>query len=405
MPVEVARKILGYARAGLPIIVVGTPPDRTPGNTTDADPVLRGVIAELLKERTVSQVAHEADVPAKLKSLGIRPAADPGTPSSVLSIRRRDAATKTDYYFLYNQGIVSPPDEPRTLFEPATGEPVDLKLTLEGRGQPYLLDAWSGKITPIVDSVSTGNRVTLRIKLSRDNGVLIGLSEQPNRFGIAAPAVHVTETSADSAVLSGNRVSIRASTAGTYSTKLSNGQSVRSVIANVPPPIDLTHVKWHLSVEDWQPANPYMTTFGPAAAETRKNRIELDIDALKPWPEIAALKDTSGIGTYTTTFDLPSTWTSANGASLSLGEVFDTFTVAVNGKPVVVDQISAEGDLGPYLKPGQNTIVVRVATTLNNRLAKIDEEVANRGLAQPYGLVGPVRITPYGVAVVWKPHA
>jgi hypothetical protein len=148
-----------------------------------------------------------------------------------------------------------------------------------------------------------------------------------------------------------------------------------------------------------------MTTFGPAAAETRKNRIELDIDALKPWPEIAALKDTSGIGTYTTTFDLPSTWTSANGASLSLGEVFDTFTVAVNGKPVVVDQISAEGDLGPYLKPGQNTIVVRVATTLNNRLAKIDEEVANRGLAQPYGLVGPVRITPYGVAVVWKPHA
>jgi hypothetical protein len=28
-------------------------------------------------------------------------------------------------------------------------------------------------------------------------------------------------------------------------------------------------------------------------------------------------------------------------------------------------------------------IVVRVAITLNNRLAKLDEDVANRGLAQP----------------------
>ena len=51
MPVEVARKILGYARAGLPIIVVGSPPDRTPGNTPHDDPTLRSVIAELLRER------------------------------------------------------------------------------------------------------------------------------------------------------------------------------------------------------------------------------------------------------------------------------------------------------------------------------------------------------------------
>jgi hypothetical protein len=197
MPVAVARKILGYARAGLPVIVVGTPPDRTPGNTPDADPTLLGVIAELLRERSVSQVAHESDVPGKLRSLGIRPSAEPDAPSPVLSIRRRDEATRTDYYFFYNQGIASPPDEPRTLFEPATGEPVDLKFSLEGRGQPYMLDAWSGKITPIVKYSSSGDRVTVRIRLSRDNGALIALSEQPNRFGIAPPEVHVTETTAD----------------------------------------------------------------------------------------------------------------------------------------------------------------------------------------------------------------
>ena len=124
--------------------------------------------------------------------------------------------------------------------------------------------------------------------------------------------------------------------------------------------------------------------------------------ALKPWPEIPALQNASGLGTYTTTFDLPAAWSTANGAMLSLGEVFDTFTLTVNNRAVPIDQISAEADVGPYLKAGSNTIAVRVATTLNNRLAKIDDDVANRGLVQPYGLVGPVLLTPYGQAVVWR---
>jgi hypothetical protein len=402
MPAEVARKILSYTRAGLPVIVVGTPPDRTPGNTPDADPELRSVIAELLREGSVSQVAHESDVPGKLQSLGIRPSADPGVPSSVLSIRRRDAATKTDYYFFYNQGIASPPDEPRTLFEPATGEPVDREFSLEGRGQPYVLDAWSGKIAPIVNYKSGEGRVSFRIRLSRDNGMLIALSEQANRFGIAPLPVHVTTTSADDAAVSRGDVVIRASSAGTYTTTLGNGRSVRSVIGAVPPAIDLTQVKWHISAEDWQPANLYAGTFGVGASQTKKEHVEADLDGLKPWPEIAALRSASGLGTYATTFDLPGSWNAANGAKLSLCEVFDTFTVTVNGQRVSIDQIGAEGDISAYLKPGRNSLIVRVATTLNNRLASIDEEVRNRGLIQPYGLVGPVRVTPYATAIVWR---
>jgi hypothetical protein len=156
-------------------------------------------------------------------------------------------------------------------------------------------------------------------------------------------------------------------------------------------PIDLTKAKWHLSAEDWQPANPYAATFGPAAAETKKERLELDLDELKPWPQIPALKNASGIGTYTTSFDVPK----GQGAVLNLGEVFDSFVVTVNGQGVSIDQISAEADIGPYLRAGKNTLTVRVATTLNNRLAAIDADVANRGLIQPNGLAGPVTITPY----------
>ena len=402
MPVVVARKILSYARAGLPVIVVGTPPDRTPGNTPDQDVLLKAVIGDLLAERTVSRVDRESDVPARLRSLGIRPAAEPATASSVLSIRRHDDATRTDYYFFYNQGIVSPADEPMTIFEPATGEPVDREFSLEGSGRPYVMDAWSGTITPIVHYTSGAGRLTLRIRLSRDNGALIALSDNPNRFGTAVPAVYVMKTTADEAVTSQGALMIRASKAGTYTASLSNGRTVTSEIGDVPAPIDLTSASWHLTAEDWKPVNPYANTFGVAAAQTRKDRVDVDVNRLKPWPEIPPLQKASGLASYTTRFELPAAWNATNGAILELGEVFDSFAVTVNGQPVTINQISAQGDVGSYLKAGANTIVVRVATTLNNRLADLDSDVANRGIVQPYGLLGPVRLTPYVQTTIWK---
>jgi len=360
MPVEVARKILNYARAGLPIIIVGAPPDRTPGLAPGSDAELQTIVRDLFAEKNVYRVAHESDVPSKLQSLGVHPAAQPAAPSPMLSAHRRDAATATDYYFLYNQGVVSPKGEPANLFEPATGMPLDIEVSLEGRGRPYLLNAWSGKIAPIADFKSNAGRVTLRVRLSRDNAELIALSEDPHRFGGTAPAVHD---------------SVAASSAGAA--------------------IDLTHARWELSAEDWQPANPYADTTGPAAAETRKIPVTVELDGLKPWPRVPALEHASGIGAYVTSFELPSGWTAGDGATLSLGEVFDSFTLTVNGKPVPVDQLSAEAEVGPYLTAGKNTIAIRVATTLNNRLAKLDDGVAKRGLVQPYGLVGPVVLTPH----------
>lgn len=400
MPVNVARKILGFARAGLTVVVVGTPPDRTPGNTPADDAMLQSAIRDLLAEKSVRRVPHQADVPAMLRSLGIRPAAEPASPSPMLSVRRTDPATRTDYYFLYNQGVVTPKGEPENLFEPATGEPLDREVSLEGQGRPYLLDAWSGEITPIVNYTANRDRVTLRVKLSPDNGLLIAISESARRFGVTAPAPQVTRTDAMDAVAAGGTAAIRANKPGTYTTVLGNGRTVRTPIGEVPAPIDLTGATWELAAEDWQPANPYETTFGPAAAQTLKSPVKVLLTGLKAWPDIPSLQHASGTGAYTTTFELPSGWTASHGAILNLGEVFDTFTLAINDKAVAIDQISAQADIGPYLKPGRNTIAVRVATTLNNRLANLDEAVAQRGLIQRYGLIGPVVVTPYRRAAI-----
>lgn len=359
MPVETAKRILGFAKAGLPVIFVGALADRTPGNTPAEDAALKAIIEQILAVRTASRVANQSDVPAKLRALGIRPAAEPKAPSNLLSIRRADGARKTNYYFFYNQAIISPPDQPGTLFDPITaGAPVDQEVSLEGRGRPYVMDAWSGRITPVAQFRVEGDRVVVRLRLSPDNGALYLVTEDPAGFGLERTAARGVARFADSR--------------------------------------DLTKAKWHVAIEDWQPANPYQTTMGPRAAETKKLPLELDLNELKAWPAIPVLKDVSGIGVYTTTVELPEWNAEKQGALLSLGEVFDTFTVTVNGRQVAFDQLSAEGDIGAYLERGANTLSVRVATTLNNRLAALDEAVAGRGIVQPYGLVGPVILKPFG---------
>ncbi len=80
---------------------------------------------------------------------------------------------------------------------------------------------------------------------------------------------------------------------------------------------------------------------------------------------------------------------------LRLGEVLDTFVVTLNGRVLRVNQISGESDVSDALKPGRNTLTVRVASTINNRLVALDEAAAKRGIVQKYGLIGPVALIPY----------
>jgi hypothetical protein len=355
MPLDAARRLLTLAKAGLPVIIVGTAPNQIPGRAPSGDDALQSLMNQLMQLKNVHQVPHEADVPALLLSLDIRPAMAPASPSPVLSVHRRDASGHTDYYFLYNEGMVTPPNEPANLFEPAEGKTFDQQVHLQGEGKPYRMDAWTGKITPIENFVATKDGVTFRLNIAPDDAALVAVST---------------------------------STLGTVPA------TAKSMAASLAAPIDLTQNKWHLSVEDWRPANDYAMT-GVKATETKKEIIQLDLDGLKPWPQISLLKDVSGVGTYTAILNLPSNWKAGTGARLDLGEVFDSFTLSVNGRDVPVNQVSAIVEAGTFLHAGANTLAIRVATTLNNRLSSLDPAVAKRGLIQEYGLIGPVVLTPH----------
>jgi alpha-L-rhamnosidase/Glycosyl hydrolases family 2, sugar binding domain len=406
MPLPVIEQILSFARTGLPVIIVAAPPDHAPGNAPDADLSIRETVSKLLAEPSVHRVPHEADVPGLLRSLGIQPSAKSATGHSPLSMHRHDAETKTEYYFLYNEGVVSPKGEPANLFEPATGDPLRTRITLEGQGRPYLLDAWSGEITPIVDYTVSPRGVTLSLNLSRDNASVIALSDATRPFGQKPLGVHVLHTTADGVVERGSKLLVRASKAGSFTTALSNGRLVTSWFRPIAPAINLTGADWQLAVEDWQPANPYSSTFGIAATQTQKVAVRVALHGLRAWPTIPELRSSSGICIYSTTFTLPPSWRGVDGAVLELGEVFDTFVVGVNGHPVTVNQLSGSADIGRFLQAGKNSLTVRVSTTLNNRQAVLDDDVSSRGLSQPYGLVGPVTLLPYREAIVYsRPRA
>ncbi|MFD7812874.1 glycosyl hydrolase [Streptomyces sp. NPDC059785] len=400
IPADTAKKILGYARAGLPVIIVGAAPSTSPGIDTKADSGVRSAMAALLKQRSVHVVASEADVPALLKKLGIKPSAEPATDSPLLSVHRQDA--DTDYYWLYNQSTVTQDDEPATLFEPNTSaEPTETDVTLQGHGTPYQLNTWTGEITPIAEYTAHQDSVTVHVSLTGDDSTVIALSPDPERFGShRTGSLHVVSTTADSAVLQPDGgLAVTAAEAGTYTTVLSNGRKVTTKVSSAGPAVDLTTAPWSLNAQDWRPAAAYGTT-GADAVRTDKNTVHVDLKRLTAWTGIPELKDASGVGTYTTTVTLPSSWKKGTGARLGLGQVTDSFSLTVNGTEVPTpNQLSATADIGTYLHAGKNTITVQVSTSLINRLRTLNSALSSR-TAQPNGLVGPVTLTPYSVTRV-----
>jgi hypothetical protein len=419
LTIDAAKKILSYARSGLPVIFVGKPTNT--GSLTTQDSELSTIVAKILSLHNVYQVKTEADVPAKLARIGVNPNAKPAESSSLLSVRRWDASTHTNYYWLYNQGVDTPGastsvygKNPSNLYEAPetctatgnnpcmqTGSAVSTEVSLIGKGEPYLLDAFSGKITPITDYTRKGDKVTVTIDLATDASTIVAISTKSSRFGINTMGTRILSTTADSSQRVGNTLMITDDSAGTYKARLSNGKTVFAKIGDVPDVIDLTAATWKLEATDWQPTNPYGTV-GEDGTRTTKAPVSVTLGGLKSWPNIPELKDASGTGVYTTTVTLPATWDASHGATISLGQVTDTFTLTVNGHTTQVDQVSATADISPYLKAGANTVTVTVATTLNNRLFALDTAVKNRGVIQQSGLVGPVVVSPYRTATIWK---
>ncbi len=134
--------------------------------------------------------------------------------------------------------------------------------------------------------------------------------------------------------------------------------------------------------------------------------------ALKSWTEMEqpGIRDFSGIATYRCTFDCPAASQAARHARLDLGRVAEVCEVRLNGKPLGGGWHPPYAfDVGDNLRPGKNTLEIRVANLWHNRLVadaalakaqrvtRMVPEAHYRNVAgqKPLdsGLLGPVRIS------------
>ena len=247
IPVDAAQKILSLAQQGLPVVIVGTTPNSTlsaaPGSVSGMaaqDALVQQAMGKLVALPNVRVVtdataagsqADDGNVPAALHALGIDPttALSPGSGASgataqpVLTLRRHDASTDTDYYYLFNPNLT------------ATVSP---QVTLTGSGAPYRLDTWTGTASAIAGYTKPGrDRIGLSVRIAPGNFALIAVSPHPPAGAAQAPPTHATATTAvaDPAwsadvVFDHGRLEARAAQSGTYTTTLSNGQAVKTSI-------------------------------------------------------------------------------------------------------------------------------------------------------------------------------
>lgn len=385
---EASRKVLELAQQGFPVVIIGsaTAPDVSAvGFRPGDDARVQADIDELYNligtsGAKVVQVATESGAPAALDQLSVTAAAEKSQVGSMLSVRR--SAPDADYYYLYNGS------------EAAVTETV----RLHGNGTPYVLDPWSGTITPIAEYNRVGDAVEIKLDVNRRNAVLVAVSERD--LADNAPAeVHVVESNVDQVVDQAGTLVARSTKAGDVISELSDGRTVSTTIDRVAE--QRTLGDWTLNVDSYGPD----ATGRAGIAHTLKTAMgPIDVDAaadgkLPDWSALPGLADKSGVGTYTTTVTLPNDWDGTDGAYLSLGAASDTVRVMVNGEQLpALDQSDLRRiDLGDTLEPGANTVTVRVATPLRNAVNRVRRSGT---MATGYGLVGPVVLTPYAEAPI-----
>ncbi len=373
LPVASAERILQLARDGLPVLVIGDPPHRTPGYVATAaaaaqrDATVQSLVAALLEQPNVRGVADTAGVPEALAALGVNPAVS-SNETAIRGVHR--ASPGTDYYWLYN----------------SSSEAFTASVSLVGRkgGIPYALDPWSGGIARVARYAVDGGRYRMAVSLAPQEATTVAIRTSASEQG-----PHVTDTTADAARFVDGTLVVRASADGSYTTTLSDGRTVTQQVTGVPQAIGVA--RWDLAVDEYLPGSNEDPSSHTDHADRRFDGIEL-----VPWTAIPEITDAVGLGRYTATVELPDTWTPRHGAHLDLGTVNGTYRVRVNGTAVgPVNQLREEVDVGAHLAAGSNRIEVEVATTMVNRLRVFRPDDYGSQDKQDYGLLGPVLLRPY----------
>ncbi|KAJ7288120.1 hypothetical protein C8J57DRAFT_1494444 [Mycena rebaudengoi] len=369
------------AFAGLPIVISGAVPNDIPGFETNGtqQAQVQALMQQLLNETNVMVVNDETQVPGALVSLGVLPAASFGpSPSTVIYTIRRDVPDAS-YFYLFNSGN--------------TTANFTLALRPDNVGSPFFLNAWTTEVLPVALWTNDSGAISIpSVSLASHQTALFAVSSADTFEGAATPSGHLAALDAAASAVQNNNgnIEIRSTSEGTFAYTLSTGD-VGSV---------------NLEIVAWMPPQDLSTIDSVLVPQPIFNLTQ----GLVPWNQLEGQANTSGVGTYNTTFEWNHAQNGTVGVKLDFGTVFHTIKAFVNDVQIpTADPASPVVDISQFVSTGTNTLRVVAASTLLNAVNAVPQ-VGSLGFLrtttgiilpnQAYGLVAPVRLIPYGRATI-----
>lgn len=402
MPYESAQVLFEWAKGGLPVVIVDGPSTEkvrnavykenaaaavTTGHNDGKDGQLADVMQQIKALDNVAVVPSQADAYEALLGLGVRPRAEyaESGQQNLLSVLRRDedASYLYVYHYMYQDA------------ENYTGQ-----ISLDGIYQPYVLDTWSGEAEQIADFSYENGRTILDVDLAPGDMMVFALD--PND---KAEKTVVSKENVGRVTVENGETVLYVPESGRTQAAFSDGSTFS---AEVEVPENILLDDWSLTVQDWQPGGKAVRTedrgLGYTTSEVTYATDKADIcvgkTELLPWKDIETVGETvSGVGSYTTAFTLPDGWDSGKNALTFQADSFcgGTAAVFVNGQQVPVNMDSCTADLSAAVRAGENTLEVRVTTSLLNRMKEVGYSgwLFSAPAAAEYGMVGEARLTAY----------
>ncbi|MBQ8162641.1 MAG: hypothetical protein IJ083_18090 [Clostridia bacterium] len=367
LTLEGAQKLYELAQQGLKVVIVDGAAVQTPYNDGNDD-ALAQTISAMMKLPNVAAAASDDDVDEALEAMNVYPyAAFAEENAQLLSQVRQDGDDLYLYLYNYCPDLYCGEDHVSGM---GHGTHIDTEMVMDGAFVPYQIDAWTGEVTQLANYRWEDGKTVFPVSLDYGNVALYAFER------VTEAPLHVTETNAASAFVSGEGIALRTLTDGALTAVLSDGTTVEETVA-VPAPYEITG--WHVTVESWTPGEEIFRTETVAGVETTehnfdtvKTAIQLDLDTLSTWdhlPEVG--KAVSGKGFYSATFD----WAGeASGAYINFGSVVQSMQVSVNGERIdAVNLNRPVVDISALLVEGENTIEVEYSSNLTN--VQLDREV------------------------------
>ncbi|KAH6716535.1 hypothetical protein BKA61DRAFT_717923 [Leptodontidium sp. MPI-SDFR-AT-0119] len=379
--IDVAKKLHKFAAAGLPIVFVGIIPKGGIGTDETRSSISESLQSLLAKYPNSHRIDDQSQLLGFLSTKAITPRVSITSPTSdIYTVRRSVSREGLDFVFFLNQG---------------SSTTVDFNVQGVQHSKPYILDAWTGMIEPLVMYNITDTGISLSMTLNPYQTKIIAFVKSAK----VAP-VHVVSFSGDIfGFTTNNNTGVEALATGPGTVTLSDG---RNVNVNASPMAEVNVTQWYLSIQSYHPSSNSSST----ANEITNINVGV-LDKLVPWTSLPGHEQISGIGMYNSSFDFPHS-PSKVAATVSFGPILNTLRAWVNNQLLPpIDVTDPRADLTRYLKQGLNSISIEVSSTLFNAVKahakNISSAYAPLSLTNgiyyeendyaPFGLLGPVVVT------------